>query len=152
MEITGCFISTKIKNQKIKSKRMKKSKTLHWIITGIFSAFMISTSIPDVLIVPDAITFMNHLGYPNYFIPFIGVAKILGSIAILIPGFPRIKEWAYAGLFFDLIGAVYSVVATDGFGPGVLFILLPIGFLFGSYFLYHKKIQLMQSNIPGGSI
>jgi DoxX-like family len=122
---------------------MKKTKTFYWIITGIFGAFMLFTAIPDILVVPDAVTFMNHLGYPKYFIPFIGVAKLLGVIAILIPGYPRIKEWAYAGLFFDLIGATYSQIANDGFQPGVLFMVLPIGFLFLSYFLYHKKKQVV---------
>jgi uncharacterized membrane protein YphA (DoxX/SURF4 family) len=120
---------------------MKKTKTLYWIVTSLFAAFMLFTSIPDILMVPDAITFMNHLGYPNYLIPFIGVAKLLGAIAILIPGFPRIKEWAYAGLCFDLIGAAYSVMATEGLQPSEVFIVLPIGFLGWSYSLYHKKIQ-----------
>ena len=85
---------------------MKKTKILYWIITGLFSAFMLFSAIPDILVTPDAITFMNGLGYPTYIIPFLGVAKLLGVIAILIPGFPGIKEWAYAGLFFDLIAAV----------------------------------------------
>src|ERR1700741_1986394 len=106
-----------------------KTNTLYWIITGLFSAFMLFSAIPDVLCVPDAITFMTHLGYPIYFIPFIGIAKVLGIIAILIPGFPRIKEWAYAGLAYDLIGATYSVTATDGFHPSTLVMLLPISFL-----------------------
>ena len=103
---------------------------------------MISTSIPDIMVIPDAVTFMTHLGYPIYFIPFIGVAKVLGCIAILIPGFPRIKEWAYAGLFFDLIGAVYSVTATEGLNLGTTFILLPLAFLFASYFLMHKRLAV----------
>ncbi|MES2381712.1 MAG: DoxX family protein [Bacteroidota bacterium] len=119
---------------------MKKTTTLYWIITSLFSAFMIFTAVPDILMVPEAVTFMNHLGYPNYFIPFIGVAKILGAIAILIPGYPRIKEWAYAGLAYDLIGAVYSAVSTDGFDTGMLFMVLPFGFFVWSYVLYHKKI------------
>ena len=77
--------------------------------------------------VPDAVAFMTALGYPPYFTPFIGVAKLLGSIAILIPGFPRIKEWAYAGLVFDLIGAVYSQIAVGMPSAGLLFMLLPFG-------------------------
>src|SRR4051812_14194191 len=120
---------------------MKKTKTLFWVITGLFSAFMIFSSIGDILILPEAVTFMSHLGYPNYFTFFIGVAKVLGVIAILIPGYPRIKEWAYAGLTFDLIGAVYSQAATDGFQPPMLFMALPIGFLILSYRLYHKKLK-----------
>lgn len=120
---------------------MKKTKILFWIITGLFSTFMLFSAIPDIMVIPDAVTFMAHLGYPRYFIPFIGVAKLLGIIAILIPGYPRIKEWAYAGLFFDLVGATYSVVATDGFKVDLLVMLLPFSFLFTSYYLYHKKAQ-----------
>src|SRR6266576_547684 len=102
---------------------MKKTKIFFWIITILFSAFMLSSAIPDILNLPEAITFMNHLGYPNYFVPFIGIAKLLGIIAILIPGFPRIKEWAYAGLAYDLIGAIYSGIATDGLLPQMLIML-----------------------------
>jgi uncharacterized membrane protein YphA (DoxX/SURF4 family) len=119
---------------------MKKTNMIYWILTGLFAAFMIFTSIPDILMVKDAVTFMNHLGYPNYFIPFIGVAKVLGCIAILIPGFPRIKEWAYAGLFFDLFGATYSNIAVEGMQVGLLFMVLPFGFLFASYAYYHKRL------------
>ncbi len=80
---------------------MKKTKLFFWIITGLFSAFMLFSSVPDIIKSPEAVKFMNDLGYPTYIIPFLGVAKVLGIIAILIPGFSRIKEWAYAGLFFD---------------------------------------------------
>lgn len=119
---------------------MKKTKIIYWTTTALFAAFMIFTAIPDVMMVPDAVTFMNHLGYPNYFIPFIGVAKILGSIAILIPGFPRIKEWAYAGLAFDLVGAVYSVIAVEGINSAMLFMVLPFGFFVVSY-IYNSKLN-----------
>lgn len=117
---------------------MKKTKIFYWIITGLFGAFMLFSGVADLLVLPDAITFMSHLGYPVYIIPFLGLAKILGVVAILIPGFPRIKEWAYAGLAFDLIGATYSVVSVEGFQPGTLFMLVPFTFLALSYILYHK--------------
>jgi hypothetical protein len=120
---------------------MKKTKTLYWIFTGLFAAFMCFSSIPDVLMAKDAVAFINHLGYPAYFVPFIGVAKMLGVVAILVPGFPRIKEWAYAGLFFDLAGATYSLIANDGMQPQVSFMLLPIAFLGLSYSFYHRKEQ-----------
>ncbi|MEP7109477.1 MAG: DoxX family protein [Ferruginibacter sp.] len=119
---------------------MKKTKIAYWIITGIFGAFMLFSAIPDILVAPDAVTMVTTgLGYPKYFIPFIGIAKLLGVIAILIPGFKRIKEWAYAGLFYDLIAATYSVIAKEGFQLQVTFMVLPIGFLFLSYYLWHKK-------------
>ncbi|MGZ4034217.1 MAG: DoxX family protein [Bacteroidia bacterium] len=119
---------------------MKKINIIYWILTGLFAAFMLFTAIPDILVLPDAVKFMTDLGYPLYFTPFIGVAKVLGAIAIVIPGFPRIKEWAYAGLMFDLIGAMYSVSAKMGASSG-LPILLFIAFGFCSYIFYHKKLK-----------
>ncbi len=120
---------------------MKKTKLFYWIITGLFAAFMLFSSIPDIIASPEAMTMVMGLGYPAYFIPFIGVAKVLGVIAILIPGFKRIKEWAYAGLFFDLIGALYSIIAKTGLQPQTAFMLPPIIFLFLSYYLWHKKTE-----------
>ncbi|MEP7163533.1 MAG: DoxX family protein [Ferruginibacter sp.] len=120
---------------------MKKTKIFYWVITGLFSAFMLFSAIPDILMVPEAIKFMNAQGYPTYIIPFLGIAKLLGIIAILIPGFPKIKEWAYAGLFFDLIGATYSGIAHDGFQPPMLIMILPISFLFLSRYLWQKRIN-----------
>jgi hypothetical protein len=120
---------------------MKKTKITYWTITGLFAAFMIMTSIPDILVVPDAVTFMTHLGYPKYLIPFLGAAKLLGVVAILIPGFPRVKEWAYAGLFIDLAGATYSQLATAGPVAPVSFMLLPILLGALSYMFYHKILS-----------
>ena len=120
---------------------MKTTKTLYWIFTGLFAAFMTFTAIPDIFMVPEAVVFMEHLGYPKYFIPFIGVAKLLGSVAIMIPGFAKIKEWAYAGLAFDLIGALYSIIAVEGFQPQLSFMLLPMALLFLSYRFYHIRLK-----------
>ena len=117
---------------------MKKTKIIYWIFTGLFAAFMAFTAIPDVMQTPETVTFMKAIGYPDYFTPFIGVAKLLGCIAILIPGFPKIKEWAYAGLFFDLIGATYSVVAVYGVSPQISFMLLPFALGIVSYIFNNK--------------
>ncbi len=119
---------------------MKKTKIIYWIITILFGGFMLFSAIPDVLNNPEAIKFMTDLGYPLYFIPFIGVVKIVGVIAILIPGFPKIKEWAYAGLVFDLVGAMYSIAATAGIVAS-LPLLLFIAFAFASYYFYHKLLK-----------
>src|SRR4029079_3672605 len=116
---------------------MKKTKIIYWIVTIIFSALMLMASIPDIICGPDAITFMHtHLGYPVYFIPFLGVMKTLGVIAILIPGFPRIKEWAYAGLLFDLVGAVYSILMVGDPSGGWMMMFIWIGFGVASYIYY----------------
>ncbi len=100
---------------------------------------MLFSSYGSIILNEDAIKiFGDYLGFPNYFIQFTGIAKVLGVIAILIPGFPGIKEWAYAGLAFDLIGAVYSGLAVGGFDPMMLTMLIWIipGVL--SYYFYHK--------------
>ena len=120
----------------------KKINIAYWIVTGIFSAFMIFSAIPDILVAEEAVKFMTELGYPVYLLPLLGWAKILGGIAIVIPGFPRIKEWAYAGLVFDLVGAAYSVAATSGVINAVPFLMF-FAFAFGSYFLYHKKLKVI---------
>jgi len=72
---------------------MKKINIYYWIITGLFAAFMLSSAIPNIMVSPEWVTIITGLGYPKYFIPFIGVAKLLGIIVILIPGNSRIKEW-----------------------------------------------------------
>ena len=83
------------------------------------------------------------LGYPEYFIPFTGWAKLIGVIVILVPGYSRIKEWAYAGLFFDLIAAVYSgICVSKTFDP--LMLTLQFWFVPGilSYVYWHKRMRL----------
>ncbi len=120
---------------------MKKTKIAYWVFTGLFAFVMLGSAIPDILVVPIAVEGFKDMGYPAYLIPFLGWAKLLGVIAILIPGFPRIKEWAYAGLFFDLIGATYSVASIgkpiSDWSP----MLVIIGVGVCSYVFYHKKQQ-----------
>lgn len=104
----------------------KSANITYWVSTLIFSGLMIYSSIDGIEPSEKAISFLHDmLGYPVYFIRFISIAKIIGSIVILIPGLNRsVKEWAYAGLFFDLIGAIYSGVALSGrFDVQMLFML-----------------------------
>ncbi|MFC4812133.1 DoxX family protein [Paenibacillus sp. GCM10023250] len=125
---------------------MKKVLIPYWIFTGLLAAFMGIGAIPDVIASREAVELFHHLGYPGYLLPFLGIAKLLGVAAILIPGFPRIKEWAYAGLFFDLTGAMFSTIAVDGFASGLMFL---IGYIMiaGSYVYYHKRLK---SGLSGG--
>lgn len=119
---------------------MKKTNILYWIFTGVFGAFMLFSAIPDIMVVPEAVDMVSGLlGYPKYLIPFLGIAKALGVIAIIVPGFPKLKEWAYAGLFFDLLGATYSNISVSGFDPAMLGMIPIFGFLFLSYGYYHKR-------------
>lgn len=118
---------------------MKRTRILFWIFTALFAAFMTYSAIPSILNSTESVKMMSdYLGYPLYFTPFLGVAKLLGSIAILIPGYWRLKEWAYAGFFFDLIGATYSMIAVGGVNPQILFMILPFSLAILSYVYYHK--------------
>jgi hypothetical protein len=92
---------------------------LYWLFTGLMAAFMLMASIPDILRVQQAADVFRHLGYPTYLLPFLGAAKALGVIAVLVPSLRRLKEWAYAGLVFDLMGALYSHLSV-GDPPGFL--------------------------------
>ena len=124
---------------------MKKINILYWIFTALFAVFMLLSALPDIFSTNEAVELMTkQLGYPTYFTPFIGVAKALGAIAILIPGYPRIKEWAYAGLMFDLIGAAYSLFSIGKTIPEWGFMILPIIVGFLSYTYYHKKINKLK--------
>ena len=125
---------------------MKKINILYWIFTGLFAAFMLFSGISNAMVNEDSIGLFTHLGYPKYLIAFMGVAKILGAVAIVLPGFPRLKEWAYAGLFFDLLGATYSIIATDGFHPSMLFMGLPFILEALSYTYYHKRQRSLQAH------
>ncbi len=125
---------------------MKKTKIIYWIFTSLFALLMLSSAIPDILSSPAAVKGMHEgLGYPVYFIPFIGVAKLLGAVAILIPGYPKIKEWAYAGLLFDLSGATYSIASSGAPVANWIFMVLPLSLGICSYIFYHKKIKLSRN-------
>lgn len=125
---------------------MKKTNILYWTFTGLFAAFMLVFSLPDIVSSKVAIEGFIKMSMPFYLLPFLGVAKALGVIAILIPGYPRIKEWAYAGLFFDLIGAAYCIFSisssSDMFG-NLAFMAVPIALEFLSYTYYHKKRNMV---------
>jgi uncharacterized membrane protein YphA (DoxX/SURF4 family) len=115
---------------------LKKITIGYWFFTGLLIALMLLGSIPDIMSAPEAVALFKHLGYPAYLLPFIGVAKLLGVIAILMPGFPRIKEWAYAGFVIDLTGAMYSIIAV---GDSWVFFIIGYILIAGSYVFYHKK-------------
>lgn len=104
---------------------------------------MAFTAVPNLLKSPDSIQLIHdYLGYPVYFIPYIGLAKLLGCVAILIPGLKKIKEWAYAGLFFDLVSTIYSSISVSGkFDPMMLTMLIWIvpGIL--SYYYWSKRVK-----------
>ena len=117
---------------------MKKTKIIYWIFTGLVVALLGVGSVFDAIAAPEAVAYVVRLGYPAYLVPFLGVAKLLGIMAILIPGYPRVKEWAYAGLMIDLIGALYSHIARGDAPGNWLPVFVPILLVAGSYRYYHQ--------------
>ena len=122
---------------------MKKLNVFYWIFTGILIPAIGIGSISDILSTPQALQVFSALGYPAYLSPFLGVAHLLGLAAILIPQFLRLKEWAYAGLAFDIIGATYSNIAIRNSLINIAIPSLVLLFLLCSYFFYHKKLSLV---------
>ncbi|TGD78490.1 DoxX family protein [Hymenobacter wooponensis] len=106
---------------------MKKTKLLYWLATGLLVALMTMSGILNSMSTSESVAAFEHLGYPAYLLPFLGVAKLLGSVALVVPGFPRLREWAYAGFTFDLAGAMYSSIAVGD--PASTWLPIGIGFI-----------------------
>ena len=115
-------------------------KIVYWIVTILFSLFMLFSGLSEILQTSSAQEVMKHLGYPIYVNIIIGVAKVLGVIALLQWKFKTIKEWAYAGFTIDFISASASMFFT---GDAIALALTPLiflGVMFVSYLL-GKKIE-----------
>lgn len=111
-------------------KRQKAKNIFYWITTVWLSFAMLSGGVMQLLILDIEMELMNHLGYPVYLLSIIGMWKIAGVIAILAPKLPVVKEWAYAGFFLVMTGAVLSHLAIgDGFAqtfPALLTLILVV--------------------------
>ena len=113
----------------------KRNKIIYWISTIWLALGMVSTGIVQLMKSKEDVAMMIRLGYPIYFLMIIGVWKMLGVIAMLIPKFPLLKEWAYAGFFFLMSGAVISHLvvgdaAKELFGPMLLIVLIMVSWYF----------------------
>ncbi|MBL8719374.1 MAG: DoxX family protein [Myxococcales bacterium] len=91
---------------------MNTRNVAYWAVTGLVAAAFAMGGAMDLAHGPQVMEGMAKLGYPVYFATILGTWKVLGALAIVLPRFPRLKEWAYAGMFFDLTGAAISHVAV----------------------------------------
>jgi hypothetical protein len=114
---------------------------MSWTITLLMAALMLLSAVPDVLRAPGAISVFKHLGYPSYLLLFLGTAKMLGVAAVLAPGLPRIKEWAFAGLTFDVSGALYSHLSVGDPPTAWMPAVLALALIGGSYVVYRRRID-----------
>jgi hypothetical protein len=104
-----------------------KTQTItYWIVTVIIALESMVGGIGDILREPIYMNILSHLGYPAYFSVILGVGKVLATVAISIPRYPRLKEWAYAGLVFQFIGAITSQIIV---GASADMLIAPIIFL-----------------------
>jgi hypothetical protein len=113
---------------KNKLAKGKARKIIYWIATIWLALGMVSTAIVQGLKMKEEVAMFAHLGYPAYLLSLLAVWKFLGVVAVLIPKFPWLREWAYAGFFFAMSGAIVSHIAMgDGIKeifPSVLLLLL----------------------------
>lgn len=105
-----------------------RNKIIYWFFTLWLSLGMVSTGIVQLIKMEEEVDVITNLGYPVYILTILGVWKMLGVVAVLIPKFPLLKEWAYAGFFFLMSGAIFSHLVNGDevielFGPSLLLIL-----------------------------
>lgn len=113
----------------------RRNKIIYWVATIWLALGMLSTGMVQLIKVKEEVDNITHLGYPLYFLTLLGIWKMLGVAAVLIPKFPVLKEWAYAGFFFAMSGAVFSHLASgdgakENFGPVLLLILTVVSWYF----------------------
>ena len=112
----------------------KRNKIIYWVATLWLSLGMFSTGVVQLLKIkgdsPGSLDSMTHLGYPAYFVTILGICKILGVVVLLIPKLPLLKEWAYAGFFFMMSGAIFTHLAAGNsiseIFPSLLLLILTV--------------------------
>lgn len=133
-----------------------RGKTIgYWVTTGLTAAAFLSGGAGDLSRAPQVLEGMHALGYPAYFATILGIWKVLGGVAILAPRFPRLKEWAYAGIAFDLTGAAASHAFSGDPAPKVITPLVLLGIAAASWALRPDSRKLgglvADSATPGHS-
>jgi hypothetical protein len=124
---------------------MKWKLIAYWICTGIIALCIGSGGLLQVLRVPQNVEGMTALGYPLHFIVLLGVWKVLGALTLLAPRLPLVKEWAYAGIFIDLSGAVVASAANAGAAFHIIAPTVLIGILAASWALRPESRRLPEA-------
>lgn len=127
---------------------MKKGKLItYWLATALLSFGMLGSGLAQIAHAQGMIDLVVPLGYPVYFLSIIGVWKVLGVIAILVPRFPLVKEWAYAGFFFVMTGALVSHLASgDHSLQGIIGPLMQTLFIILSWYFRPANRKLASLN------
>jgi len=126
----------------------------YWICTALLVLWLTPSGVLDLMRVPNVVQILHHLGYPTYLGPILGVAKLLAVAAILYPRTRVLREWAYAGITIDLLGAFVShAVVHDPIGVKII-PLLVLALAAGSYLLRPARYRLhpVAHSVPAGSL
>jgi uncharacterized membrane protein len=114
-------------------------RLLYWIPTALTALVMAGGGLGDALRTESALEVFHHLGYPDYFSTILGIAKLLGVVALLAPVPRTLREWAYAGFTFDVVGAILSIFAVGDPPSHVAIPLLALAMLQLSYFAWRRR-------------
>ena len=128
----------------------KRNTIIYWVFTLWASLGMVSTAIVQLMHAPAEVENMQHLGYPIYFLTLLGTWKCLGVIAILIPRFPLLKEWAYAGFVFAMSGATISRLACGDAIAQIFPSLLLLTLVVISWYFRpaDRRVQSLRLQVP----
>jgi uncharacterized membrane protein YphA (DoxX/SURF4 family) len=124
----------------------KKRKIIYWFFTCWLALGMVSTGMVQLLRMPEEVAVFTELGYPVYLMTLIGVWKLLGTIAVLAPKFPLLKEWAYAGFFFCMSGAAVSHIAAGHSAGKIWPPLLLLALTVISWYFRPANRRIIQGN------
>jgi uncharacterized membrane protein YphA (DoxX/SURF4 family) len=123
----------------------KRKLIIYWIATVLLSFGMLASGIAQLTRAKEMVDLISHVGYPPYLMTLLGIWKILGVIAILLPGFRLVKEWAYAGFFFLMTGALVSHLAMGDSGKAILGPLMQTIFIILSWYFRPPSRRLVIS-------
>lgn len=122
---------------------MKRDKIIYWITTGLLALSFLMASMMYLTQSPELMNSFAALGFPVYFVTILGTAKLLGAVAIVNPWVPKLREWAYAGFTFILVGAAWVHIATGTPFVAPLVNLLILGL---SYY-FHSRVRAVRPRL-----
>ena len=123
MAVDGVFGQREIGSTALKTKAIG-----YWVTTAILVFVMVSGAVGELTHSWGTLETVTILGYPLYVLTIVGAWKLAGAIALVVPGFPRLKEWAYAGIFFNMTGAAVSHAAVGDYGAYGYHLIVPLTF------------------------
>lgn len=125
----------------------KRNLIIYWAATALLSVGMLGSGISQILHAKEMEELITHIGYPSYVLTILGVWKVLGVVAILIPKFKLLKEWAYAGFFFLMTGAFISHLAMGDAGKAIFGPLFQTIFVLLSWYFRPANRKIIQTTI-----